>query len=84
MNNDKQSQWKGKMQKRIRTDINSEVPPEVMGVQELAAYLRISVHTVYRLVEQGKIPGRKVGKRWRFHREVIVDWLATQSQQDTI
>lgn len=72
------------MQKRIRTDINSEVPPEVMGVQELAEYLRISVHTVYRLAEQGKIPGRKVGKHWRFHREVIVDWLATQSQQDTI
>lgn len=58
------------------------VPPEVMGVKELAEYLRISVHTVYRLAEQGKIPGRKVGKRWRFHREVIVEWLATQHEQE--
>ncbi|MCS7308587.1 MAG: helix-turn-helix domain-containing protein [Armatimonadetes bacterium] len=70
------------MRKRVRTAVHSVAPPEVMGVQELAEYLRISVHTVYRLAEQGRIPGRKVGKRWRFHREAIVGWLATQHEQD--
>ncbi|MDW8104236.1 MAG: helix-turn-helix domain-containing protein [Armatimonadota bacterium] len=70
------------MQRRVRREFEKVAPPEVMGVQELADYLRISVHTVYRLAEQGRIPGRKVGKRWRFHREAIVGWLATQHEQD--
>lgn len=58
--------------------------PEVMSVRELADYLRISVHTVYRLAEQGKLPGRKVGKHWRFHRDVIVAWLATHREEDAL
>ncbi len=55
---------------------------EVMSVRELADYLRISVHTVYRLAEQGRLPGRKVGKHWRFHRDVIVAWLAARHEDD--
>ena len=58
--------------------------PEVMSVRELADYLRLSVHTVYRLAEQGKLPGRKVGKHWRFHRDAIVAWLATHREQDPL
>lgn len=58
--------------------------PEVMSVRELADYLRISVHSVYRLAEQGKLPGRKVGKHWRFHRDTIVAWLATYREEDAL
>ncbi|MGQ9736412.1 MAG: helix-turn-helix domain-containing protein [Armatimonadota bacterium] len=58
--------------------------PEVMSIRELADYLRVSVHTVYRLAEQGKLPGRKVGKHWRFHRDVIVEWLATYREEDAL
>ncbi|GBC97256.1 Putative DNA-binding proteinA [bacterium HR16] len=57
---------------------------EVMSVRELAEYLRISVHTVYRLAEQGRLPGRKVGKHWRFHRDAIVAWLATHREEDAL
>jgi excisionase family DNA binding protein len=67
-------------QKRNKEAIN----PEVMSVRELADYLRLSVHTVYRLAEQGKLPGRKVGKHWRFHRDVIVAWLATYREEDAL
>ncbi len=56
----------------------------VMGVRELADFLRLSVHTVYRLAEQGKLPGRKVGKHWRFHRDAIIAWLATYREQDDL
>ncbi|GIV18496.1 MAG: hypothetical protein KatS3mg023_0247 [Armatimonadota bacterium] len=70
----------GEKQKRNKEAIN----PEVMSVRELADYLRLSVHTVYRLAEQGKLPGRKVGKHWRFHRDVIVAWLATYREEDAL
>ncbi len=68
------------MRKRDEQSVN----PEVMSVRELADYLRISVHTVYRLAEQGKLPGRKVGRHWRFHRDVIVAWLATHQEEDAL
>jgi len=57
---------------------------EVMSVRELADFLRLSVHTVYRLAEQGKLPGRKVGKHWRFHRDAIIAWLATYREEDAL
>jgi excisionase family DNA binding protein len=69
-----------KTQKRNQETVNTEV----MSVRELADFLRLSVHTVYRLAEQGKLPGRKVGKHWRFHRDAIVAWLATYREEDAL
>ena len=48
---------------------------EVMTLDELAEYLKISKSTLYKLAQQGKLPGQKVGKRWRFHKTVIDRWL---------
>lgn len=44
---------------------------EIMTVAELAEYLRVNEATVYRLAQEGKIPGMKVGRQWRFKREAI-------------
>jgi len=48
---------------------------DVMPVQEVAEYLRIPKSTLYKLAQEGKIPGQKVGRHWRFHREVVDEWL---------
>jgi excisionase family DNA binding protein len=53
--------------------------PSVMNVEEVALYLRVAPATIYRLAQQGKIPGGKVGRAWRFRRETIDRWLAEQS-----
>lgn len=45
---------------------------EVLTTEEAAALLRVSVKTVYRLVAAGRLPGRKVGRSWRFHRSDLV------------
>lgn len=50
----------------------------LMTVQEAARYLNISYHSLYKLVQQGRIPASKVGKHWRFKREFLDDWLAKQ------
>ncbi len=44
---------------------------EVLTVQEVAAYLRIDIRTVYRLAKRGDIPCKKIGRQWRFNREEI-------------
>ncbi len=50
-------------------------PDEVMTIEELADYLKISKSTLYKLVQDGGMPGQKVGKRWRFHKDSIDEWL---------
>ena len=49
--------------------------PEVMIVSEVAQLLRVSRHTVYRLAARGELPGRKVGRIWRFQRGALEDYL---------
>jgi len=48
---------------------------DIMTIDELAEYLRISKSTLYKLAQEGKLPGQKVGKRWRFHREAVDRWV---------
>lgn len=47
----------------------------VLTIPELADYLKISQSTLYKLAQEGKVPGQKVGKHWRFHRDAIDEWL---------
>lgn len=49
--------------------------PEVMTIDELANYLQVSKSSLYKLAQDGKVPGQKVGRHWRFHREAIDAWL---------
>lgn len=50
-------------------------PQQVMTIDELAAYLKVAKSTLYKLAQEGKVPGQKVGKHWRFSREAIDRWL---------
>ena len=50
-------------------------PPEVMTIDELAVYLQVSKSSLYKLAQDGKVPGQKVGRHWRFHRPAIDRWL---------
>jgi excisionase family DNA binding protein len=44
------------------------------GVKELAEYLGVSMITIYRLTEKGKIPAKKVGAQWRYLKEEVDRW----------
>lgn len=48
---------------------------EVLTLEQLAALLELDVDAVRALVEQGDIPGRKLGEQWRFSRAAILEWL---------
>ncbi|MCD6404375.1 MAG: PTS sugar transporter subunit IIA [Planctomycetes bacterium] len=47
--------------------------------RETADYLRLNPRTVTRLAREGKLPGVKVGKRWRFRREELAGWSLVRS-----
>jgi excisionase family DNA binding protein len=48
---------------------------EVLTLEELAAYLKVSETTAYTLVRSGEILGRKVGREWRFLKARVTHWL---------
>lgn len=48
----------------------------VLTIEELAAYLKISKSSLYKLAQKGEVPGQKVGKHWRFRRDIIDQWMA--------
>lgn len=51
---------------------------ELMTLSEVADYLRVTQKTIYRLLEQSKIPATKVGRQWRFKKRSIDEWLNKQ------
>lgn len=46
--------------------------PDVLTIQETAQYLRIPLRSLYKLAHEGKIPCQKVGRHWRFHRDILI------------
>lgn len=55
---------------------------DVLTLEELAAFLKVSETTAYSLVRTGEIPGRKVGREWRFLRARVVNWLMQADQEE--
>ena len=52
-----------------------EQSTDVMTVEEVAAYLRVSDRTVYNWAKNGEIPCGKLGATWRFSRKAVEHWV---------
>jgi len=65
--------------KKRKTDIPSEY---LMTIQEVAEYLKLNVHTIYKLVQHGEIPAIKLGGSWRFRKQEIYVWLAEKMTRE--
>jgi len=48
---------------------------EILTLEEVAAYLRVSERTVYDWANKGEIPCGKIGTSWRFKRRDIERWV---------
>jgi len=51
---------------------------EFLTAEEVAEYLRLPLSTVYKLVQDKRLPGFKVGKHWRFRKDTIQKWIKEQ------
>jgi excisionase family DNA binding protein len=56
---------------------------EILDIDQLSLYLRVPKSTLYQLAADGKIPGHKVGRHWRFRRESVDHWLDRPGEQVT-
>lgn len=51
---------------------------EILTIEEVAAYLRLTPQTIYKWAQERRIPGVKLGKEWRFRRSILDRWLDEQ------
>jgi excisionase family DNA binding protein len=60
------------------------VDKKLMTVNEAAAYLGLSVHTLYSWTSQRKVPFVKLGSRVRFDRKKLDAWVDALAQEPII
>ena len=53
---------------------------EVMTLEEVAQFLRVSERTVQRLIADGSLTGLKVGRQWRFRQADVIAALTRLEQ----
>lgn len=48
---------------------------DILTIEEVAKYLRVSERTVYDWAQKGEIPAGKIGTVWRFKKDEIERWV---------
>ena len=60
------------------------MPGEIMSIKEVAEYLGIHEITIYKLANEGRLPGFKVGGQWRFQKDVLDKWIVDETHKQQI
>jgi PTS system nitrogen regulatory IIA component len=51
------------------------VQDDILTIEEVAKYLRVSDRTVYDWAQKGEIPAGKIGTVWRFKKSEVENWV---------
>ena len=52
----------------------------IMTVHDVAEYLRLSEAKVYKMANEGRVPALRMGKTWRFKKELIDEWIRRETE----
>lgn len=54
---------------------NNNNNKQIMDIKELSEYLGIGKSKIYSLIRMKKIPASKIGRQYRFSKDVVDSWL---------
>lgn len=54
---------------------NNNSNKQIMDIKELSEYLGIGKSKIYSLIRMKKIPASKIGRQYRFSKDVVDSWL---------
>lgn len=54
---------------------------QIMTIEEVAKYLKLKPQTIYTWAQKGKIPAAKIGKEWRFRKDLVDLWFNQHIQE---
>lgn len=63
------------MANRPRKTTPQSFEQEILNIDDAAAFLGVSVKTFSKVLREGDVPGRKVGREWKFSRQALIDWI---------
>jgi len=58
---------------------NESDVPEVMDIHRASQYLGVSRETLYKYLNEERIPAFKLGNRWRLKKAVLDRWMESES-----
>ena len=61
----------------------SETSVRLLSVSEVAEILKVSNEFVRRLIRQGSIPGRKIGREWRVEESELLKYVRDYRKSST-
>lgn len=65
-----------------KTTPNPMPDREILNIDGAAAFLGVSVKTFSKVLREGDVPGRKVGREWKFSRQALIDWVGGGQSMD--
>lgn len=57
---------------------------DILTIEEVAKYLRVSERTVYDWAQKGEIPAGKIGTVWRFKKTEVENWVNAKLSSDSL
>lgn len=60
-----------------------DADPDILTLDEVACYIRVTKRTLYRLAQEGRLPAFKLGGVWRFRRAELDQWIAENTGKRT-
>ena len=57
-------------------------PKEILNIDEAAKLLGVSVKTFNKVLHAQSLPGRKIGREWKFSRQALIDWVGSGRSLD--
>jgi PTS system nitrogen regulatory IIA component len=57
---------------------------DILTIEEVAKYLRVSERTVYDWAQKGEIPSGKIGTAWRFKKSEVEKWVNDRISADKL
>jgi excisionase family DNA binding protein len=49
-----------------------------MTTEQVMGCLKVDPRTIYRLIRSGELPAVRIGRRWRFRRSDLDEWIERQ------
>lgn len=50
-----------------------------LTTEQVLGYLNTTPRTIYRLIRNGELPAIRIGRRWRFRRADLDQWVERQA-----
>jgi excisionase family DNA binding protein len=55
---------------------------DILDIEQAAELLGISVKTFNKVLHSQDMPGRKIGREWKFSRQALIEWVGRGRSKD--